>query len=297
MKKNIIIIIAAVILAAGIGTGVFFAAKANKDKSADNTLPGASESTDETTTEEKIEYGEFNVTEEEYDRNMPVHSNPVQNFEKGKYYAPISYIASYGPLNINWGSDGRTVTIEGFTDAGGFTVLKLNEYGEVIGKTYYDTDSSYDSEDIKYVKNVMKPTEIYNESHRLIAFSDSLQKYAFEHDEKGNITKAVCGTPDDFMETFEYDANGNIVKFVIKDYYKKLGDGGYWENYDSYDRIVTVRYELNSLGIPVRMFERYNGEDTEDEHGLSYAEVSEAQYKFYNYSLKAKIFSVSHSTF
>lgn len=294
MKKNIIIIIAAVILAAGIGTGVYFGVK-SKDKA---PKPNAPEVTtfDETTTEEKIEYGEFNVTKEEYDRNMPVHSNPVQNFEEGKFYAPISYIASYGPLNINWGSDGRTVTIEGFTDDGGFTVLKLNEYGEVIGKTYYDTDSSYDSEDIKYVKNVMKPTEIYNESHWLIAFSSSLQKYAFEHDEKGNITKAVCGTPDDFMETFEYDANGNIVKFVIKDYYKKLGDGGYWENYDSYDRIVTVRYELNSLGIPVRMFERYNGEDTEDEHGLSYAEVSEAQYKFYNYSLKAKIFAMSHST-
>ena len=296
MKKNIIIIIAAVILAAGIGTGVYFGVK-SKDKAPQPNAPEVT-TLDETTTEEKIEYGEFNVTEEEYDRNMPVQlTNPVQNFEEGKYYAPISYIASYGTLNINWGSDGRTVTIEGFTDDGGFTVLKLNEYGEVIGKTYYDTDSSYDSEDTKYVKNVMKPTEIYNESHRLIAFSDSLQKYAFEHDEKGNITKAVCGTPDDFMETFEYDANGNIGKFVIKDYYKKLGDGGYWENYDSYDRIVTVRYELNSLGIPVRMFERYNGEDTEDEHGLSYAEVSEAQYKFYNYSLKAKIFSVSHSTF
>ena len=253
MKKNIIIIIAAVILAAGIGTGVYFGVK-SKDKAPQPNAPEVT-TLDETTTEEKIEYGEFNVTEEEYDRNMPVHSNPVQNFEEGKYYAPISYIASYGTLNINWGSDGRTVTIEGFTGVGGFTVLKLNEYGEVIGKTYYDTDSSYDSEDTKYVKNVMKPTEIYNESHWLIAFSDSLQKYAFEHDEKGNITKAVCGTPDDFMETFEDDANGNIVKFVIKDYYKGLGDGGYWENYDSYDRIVTVRYELNSLGIPVRMFE------------------------------------------
>ena len=295
MKKNIIIIIAAVIIVAGIGTGVYFGVK-SKDKAPQPNTPEVT-TLDETTTEEKIEYGEFNVTKEEYDRNMPVPSNPVQNFEEGKYYAPISYIASYGTLNINWGSDGRTVTIEGFTDDGGFTVLKLNEYGEVIGKTYYDTDSSYDSEDTKYVKNVMKPTEIYNESHRLIAFSDSLQKYAFEHDEKGNITKAVCGTPDDFMETFEYDANGNIVKFVIKDYYKKLGDGGYWENYDSYDRIVTVRYELNSLGIPVRMFERYNGEDTEEEHGLSYAEVSEAQYKFYNYSLKAKLFTMSHSTF
>ena len=295
MKKNIIIIIAAVILVAGIGTGVYFGVK-SKDKAPQSNAPEAT-TLDETTTEEKIEYGEFHITQEEYDRNMPVRSNPVQNFEKGKYYAPISYIASYGTLNINWGSDGRTVTIEGFTDEGGFTVLKLNEYGEVIGKTYYVTDSSYDSEDTKYVKNVMKPTEIYNESHRLIAFSSSLQKYAFEHDEKGNITKAVYGTPDDFMETFEYDANGNIVKFVIKDYYKKLGDGGYWENYDSYDRIVTVRYELNSLGIPVKMFERYNGEDTEDEHGLSYAEVSEAQYNFYNYSLKAKIFAMSHSTF
>ena len=293
MKKKVVTSVIAVLLAAGIGTGVFFATRANKAEPTN----GAQSTTGETTTEEKIEYGEFNVTKEEYDRNMPVRSNPVQNFEKGKYYAPISYIASYGPLNINWGSDGKTVTIEEFTDDGGFTVLKLNEYGEVIGKTYYDNDSSYDSEDIKYVKNVMKPTEIYNESHWLIAFSSSLQKYAFEHDEKGNITKAIYGTPDDFMETFEYDANGNIVKFVIKDYYKGLGDGGYAENYDSYDRIVTVRYELNSLGIPVRMFERYNGEDTEDEHGLSYAEVSEAQYKFYNYSLKAKIFSVSHSTF
>lgn len=292
MKKKVLVVIAAVILVVGIGTGVFFATRANKAEPTNI----AQSTTGETTTEEKIEYGEFHITQEEYDRNMPVRSNPVQNFEKGKFYAPIDYIVSYGTLNINWGSDGRTVTIEGFTDDGGFTVLKLNEYGEVIGKTYYQADSSYDSEDTRYVKNVIKPTEVYNENHLLIAFSDSLQKYAFEHDANGNITKAVCGTPDDFMETFDYDANGNIVKFVIKDYYKGLGDGGYWENYDSYDRIVTVRYELNSLGIPVKMFERYNDEDTEDEHGLSYAEVSEAQYNFYKYSLKAKIFSVSNST-
>lgn len=295
MKKRIIISAIAVVLAAGIGTGVYFGARANKSEPTNSISSGAAESTNKTTTEEAVEYGEFNVTKEEYDRNMPVHSNPVQNFEKGKYYAPISYIASYGTLNINWGSDGRTVTIAGFTDESGFTVLKLNEYGEVVGKTQYDTVSD-ESEDTRYVKNVMKPTEIYNESHRLIAFSDSLQKYAFEHDEKGNITKAVCGTPDDFMETFEYDANGNIVKFVIKDYYKKFGDGGYWENYDSYDRVVTARYELNSLGIPVRMFERYDDDTSESERELSYAEVSEAQYNFYNYSLKAKIFAMSHST-
>ena len=77
---------------------------------------------------------------------------------------------------------------------------------------------------------------------------------------------------------------------------KIFGDGGYWENYDSYDRVVTARYELNSLGIPVRMFERYDDDTSESERGFSYAEVSEAQYNFYNYSLKAKIFAMSHST-
>ena len=294
MKKKVLVILAAVVLVAGIGTGIYFGARANKSEPTSSTPSGAAESTDETTTEEAVEYGEFIVTQEEYNKNAPIAAEPVRNFEKGKFYAPINYAVSYGTLNINWGSDGRTVTIEGFTDEGGFTVLKLNEYGEVIGKTYYETVSD-ESEETKYVKNVMKPTEIYNDKHWLIAYSDSLQKYAFEHDDKGNITKAICGTPDDFQETFDYDTNGNIVKFVIKDYYKKLGDGGYWENHDSYDRVVTVRYELNSLGIPVNMFERYNGEDPERECGLSYAEVSEAQYKFYVNSLKAKIFSMSHS--
>lgn len=295
MKKRVLVVIASVILTAGVVASVCFGVRSNKAEPINDAPSGAVESTGEATTEEKIEYGEFSVTKEEYDKNAPIQSNPVRDFEAGKLYAPISYIASYGTLNINWGSDGRTVTIEGFTDEGGFAVLKLNEYGEVIGKTYYETVSD-ESENARHVKNVMKPTEVYNEKHRLIAFSDSLQKYAFEHDANGNITKAICGTPDDFMESFDYDANGNIVKLVIKDYYKKLGDGGYWENYDSYDRVVTARYELNSLGIPIRMFERYDSEDSENEREISYAEVSEAQYNFYNYSLKAKIFSASHST-
>ncbi len=295
MKRKILASVIAVILAAGIGTGVFFCVRSNKTDPVSDTPSSTVGSTVEATTEAEPEYGEFNITKEEYDKYAPAKQTAVTDFVKGKLYAPIYYTASYGTLNINWGSDGRTVTIEGFTDNIGFTVLKLNEYGEVIGKTHYENDSN-DFEDKKYVKNVMKPTEVYNEKHFLIAYSDSLQKYTFEHDNKGNITKAICGTSDNFQEAFDYDANGNIVKFVIKDYYKKLGDGGYWEDYDSYDRIVTARYELNSLGIPVKMFEKYNGEDSEDERALGYAEVSEAQYKFYNYSLKAKMFAMSHST-
>ena len=59
MKKNIIIIIAAVILAAGIGTGVYFGVK-SKDKAPQPNAPEVT-TLGETTTEEKIEYGEFNV--------------------------------------------------------------------------------------------------------------------------------------------------------------------------------------------------------------------------------------------
>ena len=127
MKKRIIISAIAVVLAAGIGTGVYFGARANKSEPTNSISSGAAESTNKTTTEEAVEYGEFNVTKEEYNNNSPIETEPVRNFEKGKFYAPINYIASYGTLNINWGSDGRTVTIAGFTDESGFTVLKLNE--------------------------------------------------------------------------------------------------------------------------------------------------------------------------
>ena len=72
MKKKVVTSVIAVILAAGIGTGVYFGVK-SKDKAPQPNAPEVT-TLDETTTEEKIEYGEFNVTKEEYDRNMPVHS-------------------------------------------------------------------------------------------------------------------------------------------------------------------------------------------------------------------------------
>ena len=65
MKKAMLIILAIIIIA-GIGTGVFLADKLRKNNS---ESVQADEKVSETTTEiqnTKIEYGEFDITEEEY---------------------------------------------------------------------------------------------------------------------------------------------------------------------------------------------------------------------------------------
>ena len=176
---------------------------------------------------------------------------------------------------------------------GGYTIYKLNEYGEVLTIINYDISYS-DQERTDYVKNVIKPSYVYDAKHWLVKSSNDSDADIYEHDEKGNIVKIIHGSSAVETETFTYDENGNIIKFVIEDYYEGMGDG-YWNDYDTDDRIVSIRTELNSAGFVVRQWEKYNGEDRENEYEFSYAEVSPAQYNFYNQCLKAQIFSKAHS--
>ena len=292
MKKAMLIILAIIIIA-GIGTGVFLADKLRKNNS---ESVQADEKVSETTTEiqnTKIEYGEFDITEEEYKKDYPSKSEATDTFENGKYYAPIQVESGYGPAGINWGKDGKTVTVEGSPVFGGYTIYKLNEYGEVLTIINYDISYS-DQERTDYVKNVIKPSYVYDAKHWLVKSSNDSDADIYEHDEKGNIVKIIHGSSAVETETFTYDENGNIIKFVIEDYYEGMGDG-YWNDYDTDDRIVSIRTELNSAGLVVRQWEKYNGEDEENEYEFSYAEVSPAQYNFYNQCLKAQIFSKAHS--
>lgn len=300
MKKKIIIIITAVIVAAGIGTGVFFAAKANKDKSADNTLPGASESTDETM-EEDIEYGRFDITKEEYDRNEPIQStNVVRKFKKRKLYAPTQYDTGNGLANINWSSDGRTVVFGEPDGQNGYVIYRLNEFGKPILKTSYYYTSYGDDSPPNYSKEVEKLTYVYNDKHWVVKSLDDDYADVYNHDSNGNITGIVYGCEKIENEKFTYDKYGNIVKFTVKDYY----DSSRWRYEDSShevfntgDRVVTVKYELNSVGLPTKKQEFFNGNPCQNVYSFSYTEVSEAQYNFYNQIVKTLFFSQAHYSF
>ena len=292
MKKKVLVVIAAVILVAGIGTGVFFATRANKAEPTNSAQPSAGE----TTTEEKIEYGEFHITKEEYDRNMPVQlTNPVQNFEKGKFYAPAQYDTGYGLADINWASDGRTVTVGNPEVFGGYVIYKLNEFGETTLVQVYSEGSS-DEGNPEHRKKVLKPTYVYNDKHWVIKSSDDEKAEIYNHDSNGNIT-GICysgGSTED--EKYTYDEYGNIVKLVMENYYAGMGDVGYWNEYDTDDRIVTVEYELNSIGLPTKKREFHNGDlSNRNTSEFSYVEVSEAQYNFYNQIIKTLKFSRAHS--
>lgn len=309
MKKKIIIIITAVIVAAGIGTGVFFAAKTNKDRSADNTLPGASESTDETMAED-IEYGSSYITKEEYDSNEPIQQTAVTDFVKGKFYAPTQYDTGNGLANINWSSDGMTVTV-GELDASGdsdeYTVYKLNEFGEPILMTSYYYYSYDDGSPNEYRKEVEKPTYVYNDQHWVVKnltedYSDLyIEKYtdSYNHDSKGNITGIHYGVGNTENIKFTYDEYGNLVKFTFRDYYDSepwaAGSGN--DFLDIGDKIITVKNELNSVGLPTKKQEFFNGNTYSDIYSFSYTEVSEAQYNFYNQIVKTLFFLQAHDEF
>lgn len=306
MKKKIIIIITSVIVAAGIGTGVFFAAKANKDKSADNTLPGASESTDETMVED-IEYGSSYITKEEYDRNEPIQQTAVTDFVKGKFYAPTQYDTGNGLANINWSSDGRTVIFGEPDGYDSYVIYKLNEFGEPILKTSYYYYSYDDGSPNEYRKEVEKPTYVYNDQHWVVKnltedYSDLyIEKYtdSYNHDSKGNITGIHYGVGNTENIKFTYDEYGNLVKLTFRDYYdsEPWVDGSENVFFDIGDKIITVKNELNSVGLPTKKQEFFNGNTYSDIYSFSYTEVSEAQYNFYNQIVKTLFFLQAHDEF
>ena len=272
MKKNIIIIIAAVIVAAGLGTGAFFGARSSKTEPAIEA-----ESTVETTTEAEPEYGEFNITKEEYDKYEPIQQTAVTDFVKGKLYAPTQYDSGYGLANINWSSDGRTVTVAGPSVFGGYAIYKLNEFGEPTLVTACGIACS-DSESTQYGKTVIKPTYVYNDKHWVIKLSDEAETTIYNHDSNGNITGICYSDGNTENEKYTYDEYGNIVKC------------------EYYDSVVTVEYELNSIGLPTKKQEFNNGSLSQRyTNEFSYVEVSEAQYNFYKQIIKTLKFSQAHA--
>lgn len=309
MKKKIIIIITAVIVVAGIGTGIFFAAKAKKAKSADNTLSGTFESTDETIGED-IEYEKFDITKEEYDSNEPIQQTAVTDFVKGKFYAPTQYDTGYGLANINWSSDGTTVTV-GELDASGdadeYTVYKLNEFGEPILITSYYFSSYGDGSPPEYSKEVREPTYVYNDQHWVVKnltedYMDLyIDKYtdSYNHDSKGNISGINYGVGNTENIKFTYDEYGNLVEFTFRGYYdsRQWAYGSGNDFLDIGDKTITVKNELNSIGLPIKKQEFFNGNPYRDIYSFSYTEVSEAQYNFYNQIVKTLFFLRAHEEF
>lgn len=272
-------------------------AKEERSKAVNNKQTNSTGRTNATTkhsTVEAVKYGEYKITADEFKKHRPVTIKGISNFKKNKLYAPTQYVTPYGYADINWSSDGRTVTFTTSTLSNSYAVYKLNEYGEIIKKVHYDSTSS-EEEQSNYTKRVVKPTEVYNDKHWLVETTEYDCKHQYEHDEKGNITKIIYSQSMGGTDAFTYDEHGNIIKFVIKDYYKVLGSGGYWKDYDSHDRIVTIRPELNSVGLPTKQWEKYNGDEIEREYNFSYVEVSEAQYNFYVQSLKSQKYASAHS--
>ena len=171
MKKKVVTSVIAVILAAGIGTGVYFGVK-SKDKASQpnapevTTLDETTTSVDEKTTEAvkanavdkkteattveptagntgKIQYSNI-MTRDEFNKAYPICSNPVKSFSTGKYYAPIAENTGDGVMALRWGTDGRSVMVTTDADNNLYTFYKLNDYGEIIENGYYgvsETDS------------------------------------------------------------------------------------------------------------------------------------------------------------
>lgn len=271
-------------------------AKEERSKAVNNKQTNSTVRTNATTkhsTVETVKYGKSSITKSEFDKYAPIESKSTNSFEKGKFYAPTRYYAGYGYSNISWGDDGRTVVVGFCPLSAGHIVYKLNEYGEIVEETHYYARNE-DVDKVVYIKEVVKPTEVYNDKHWLVEERGDKYKKQYEHDERGNITKVIHSQSLGGTDEFTYDEYGNIIKFVIKDYYSVFDGEGYWKDYDSHDRIVTIRPELNSVGLPMKQWEKYNGSEREKEYTFSYVEVSKAQHNFYVQSLKTQKFADAH---
>lgn len=107
--------------------------------------------------------------------------------------------------------------------------------------------------------------------------SDEAETTIYNHDSNGNITGICYSDGSTENEKFTYDKYGNIIKC------------------EYYDSIVTVEYELNSIGLPTKKQEFNNGSLSQRyTNEFSYVEVSEAQYNFYNQIIKTLKFSQAH---
>lgn len=274
--KKVVAIIVAVVIAAGIGTGTWYVLKTKNAESR---------------SEEKPESVRTVIDQEEYAMNVPDETIPDLDLKEGGYYVPInSYNAGYGPLKIEWGADGYTVKVEDFRNNDGYAVFKLNEYGEVAEKIYYETDVDAFGKP-KYIKNIVTPRDRYNENHWLLEWDDGDNSFLFEHDDKGNVTERYLSSETNTHECFSYDKNGNINKFVIKDFYKM-----FHEHEGSDDRVVEFKNKLDSFGNIVEQHRMYDGYEDPSYSVYDCFEVSEGQYRFYKNFLETWIVSKENRT-
>ena len=291
MKKNIIIIIAAVIIAAGIGTGTFFVVRSRSKAPQPNTpeattVSEASAETEastqetaektaegqkaETTTEKptagntgKIEYSNI-MTKTEFNKAYPICTNPVKSFSAGKYYAPIADKTGDGIMALRWGTDGKSVMVTTDEENCCYTFYKLNDYGEIIENGYYSI-SSTDSTKMDYLERASKFG--YNDKHEIISYASSVN---YTYDKDGNLTST-----DTSEELLTYDSNRNIIKFYVSS-----------NDYRS-SHLETFRYKTNDLGLPIYVWTSVNGGAEDNGRSIEYTEVSKAQYDFYMSYLKA----------
>lgn len=274
--KKVVAIIVAIVIAAGIGTGAWYALKTKNAES---------------TSEQKPESVRTVIDQEEYDMNVPEQTVPDAELHEGLHYVPInSYNAGYGPLKIEWGANGYTVKVENFRHNDGYAVFTLNEFGEVTEKIYYETDVDAFGK-TKFYKNVVTPRDRYNEKHQLLEWDDGDASFLFEHDDKGNVTERYRSSETNTHELFSYDKYGNIDKFVIKDFYKT-----FHEHEGSDDRTVEFENKLDSFGNITEQHKTYDGYEDPSYSVYDCFEVSEGQYKFYKNFLETWIVSKENST-
>lgn len=297
MKKKVVTSVIAVILAAGIGTGVYFGVK-SKDKAPQpnapevTTLDETTTSADEKTTEAvkanavdkkteattveptagntgKIQYSNI-MTRDEFNKAYPICSNPVKSFSAGKYYAPIAENTGDGVMALRWGTDGRSVMVTTDEENGFYTFYKLNDYGEIIENGYYGV-SETDSNKMDYIKRTSKFW--YNENHEIIKYGSSKSESSnYTYDKDGNLTSFG----DDFVtEKLTYDSNRNLTKYFVSSDDELPG------------KTFTFRYKTNNIGLPVYVWTTVNGGTEDEGRSIEYTEVSKAQYNFYMSYLKA----------
>ena len=299
MKKKIIMSVIAVVLVAGIGTGVYFGVRAKNKASQTNTSETTTLSENETTAGEKTTESvkvnaesqkteattapkaanstikaesNSSITFDEFNKKYPLCTNPVESFEKGKYYVPTSGKVRYGERPLLWGADGKSVLVSENSDKRIYTLYKLNDYGEIIEMGYYTLSQNNDAFD--YEKRLSGDTYRYDENHRIVSIGAS-DKASFKYDRNGNMTDYnVDQNPN---EKLYYDSNGNIIKCYIPSFR------------DQTEKMVTFRYKMNSFGLPVCVWSSVNGGAEDSGRNIEYTNASKAQYDFYMNYLRVKL--------
>lgn len=292
MKKKVVTSVIAVILAAGIGTGIYFGVK-SKDKAPQPSAPEVTTLSETTTTAEAVKANSDNkkaeattveptagntgkieflniMTRDEFNKAYPICTNPVKSFSTGKYYAPIAENTGDGVMALRWGTDGRSVMVTTDEENGFYTFYKLNDYGEIIENGYYSV-SETDSNKMDYLKRTSKFW--YNENHEIIKYGSSKSESSnYTYDKDGNLTSFG----NDFVtEKLTYDSNRSLIK-----YYSGSTD-------ELTGKTITFRYKTNNIGLPVYVWTSVTDGAEDEGRSIDYTEVSKAQYNFYMSYLKA----------